>query len=67
MAKKVEMIISYTVEGEDFQYNDNHGLLIRCADCKFFNLYYDPPRCDLHDSLYEMPYPDGYCSNAEKR
>ena len=67
MAKKVEMIISYTVEGEDFQYNDNHGLLIRCADCKYFNLNYDPPSCDLHDSLYEMPYPDDYCSKAEKR
>ena len=35
MSKHVEMIIDYIVDGDDFQYNDNHGLLIRCKDCKY--------------------------------
>ena len=35
--KKVEMIISYTTDGTDFQYHDNHGILVRCKDCKHCN------------------------------
>ena len=37
MSKHVEMIIDYLVDGEDFQYNDNHGVLIRCKDCVYAN------------------------------
>ena len=33
--KHVEMIIDYIVDGDDFQYCDNHGRLIRCKDCKY--------------------------------
>lgn len=33
MTKHIEMIIDYTVNDEDFQYNDNHGVLTRCKDC----------------------------------
>lgn len=37
--KHVEMIDDYIIDtespyGMDYQYNDNHGLLIRCCDCK---------------------------------
>ena len=35
MRKHVEMIIDYIVKDEDFQYNDNKGLLTRCKDCIF--------------------------------
>ena len=34
--KKVEMIISYITDGTDYEYHDNHGVLIRCKDCKYF-------------------------------
>lgn len=33
--KHIEMIIDYITDGTDFQYNDNHGVLVRCKDCKF--------------------------------
>jgi hypothetical protein len=33
--KHVELIIDYIVDGDDFQYCDNTGRLIRCKDCKF--------------------------------
>lgn len=35
MSRHVEMITDYIVVGEDYQYCDNHGLLIRCGKCKF--------------------------------
>lgn len=35
MSKHIEMIISYTTDGSDFQYNDNRGVLTRCKDCVF--------------------------------
>lgn len=37
MAKKVEFIESYIkVDGSDYQWCDNHGELVRCKDCKYF-------------------------------
>jgi hypothetical protein len=33
--KHVELIIDYIVDGDDFQYCDNKGRLIRCKDCKY--------------------------------
>lgn len=34
--KKVEFIESYIKIGNgDYQWNDNHGELIRCKDCKY--------------------------------
>ena len=51
--KKVEFIESYIKLGNgDYQWNDNHGELIRCKDCK---------KCDLPE---EEPYEDGYCSRC---
>lgn len=37
MAKHVEMINEYLVEddADDFKFFDNHGLLIRCGDCRY--------------------------------
>ena len=32
----IEMIIDYTTDGTDFQYCDNHGVLVRCRDCEHY-------------------------------
>ena len=34
MKRKVEFIESYIKVGNDYQWHDNHGELIRCKDCK---------------------------------
>ena len=68
MSKNVEMIIDYTVVGEDHQYNDNHGLLTRCVDCKYFRTDFDVPQCELGGLVSGLidPNPDDYCSRAER-
>ena len=36
MNQKIEFIESYIKkDGSDYQWNDNHGELIRCKDCKY--------------------------------
>lgn len=56
--EKVEFIESYyKVQGGNYQWNDNHGRLIRCHSCK-------------HVSHCEMAYGfgkdgDWYCANGE--
>lgn len=61
--KKVEFIESYIKIGNsDYQWNDNHGELIRCKDCR----HYMPDKryeCFLHDEHTE---PENYCSWAKK-
>lgn len=42
-SKHVEMIIDYLCTGDDFLYNDNKGLLIRCKDCE--NYAHHDKRC----------------------
>lgn len=37
MNRKVEFIESYIKVGNDYQWNDNHGELIRCKDCKHYH------------------------------
>ena len=61
---KVEMIIEYTTDGTDYQYNDNHGVLIRCKDCKRYVKRLDNQYCDL---FIGQRKDDDYCSKAEKR
>lgn len=36
MMSHIEMIIDYTTDGIDFHYCDNHGVLVRCKDCKYY-------------------------------
>ena len=59
----VEMIIDYLTNGTDFQYHDNHGILIRCMGCK----YWDHEQCVL-DGVAHWRHRDGddYCSKAVK-
>lgn len=40
LKRRIEFIESYWTGGElgsDYQWNDNHGELIRCKDCKCLN------------------------------
>ena len=60
---KVEFIESYIKNGNgDYQWNDNHGELIRCKDCKYKN---DPINCKLaSEGMYQKD--DWYCADGEK-
>ena len=46
--KHVELIIDYLIDGEDFQYFDNTGKIVRCKDCK--HVEYTPA------SSWKRPY-----------
>ena len=61
MSKHVEMIIDYLVDGDDFRYNDNHGELIRCKDCKYWvrNMF----ECSKNPMEWK---PNDHCSKAAK-
>ena len=65
MAKHVEMIIDYTIDGTDYQYNDNHGVLIRCKDCKYFDK--DNAFCEGRGWPMQLVPEDGYCYIAERK
>jgi len=74
--RKVEFIESYWTGGEhgsDYQWNDNHGELIRCKDCKHVcmcdatEMFPDIPvyaKCTLTDEVHE---PDWFCADGERR
>ena len=64
--KHVEMIIDYVVDGDDFQYSDNHGVLIRCKDCAHNNAHSDSgnANCELY---YGMTDQMGFCHMGERR
>ena len=65
--RKVEFIESYWTGGEygsDYHWNDNHGELVRCRDCRhWYNKFY-PPRCERNGGVW---FSDEFCSNAERR
>lgn len=64
----VEMIIDYTTDGTDYQYNDNHGILTRCRDCAKRHTNCMPVgkryRCDVMNDYTE---PNFYCGFAVRR
>ena len=64
----VEMIIDYTTDGTDYQYNDNHGILIRCRDCAKWHINCmscaGRHGCDVMSDYTE---PDFYCGYAVRR
>ena len=66
--KHVEMIIDYIEVDGDFQYCDNRGLLIRCKDCRYFDLEKDKRKgygsCRLHLMTMNIEF---YCGDAEKK
>ena len=60
MNQKVEFIESYIKIGNgDYQWNDNHGELIRCKDCKWFH------KLDSEKNLCECIY-HGFITNEDK-
>lgn len=67
LLSRVEFIESYLKIGNtDYQWNDNHGELIRCKDCKYHRLDCDGiPYCS-RIAMYGWK-PDDFCSQAERR
>ncbi len=70
MAKvKVEFIESYiheVDEGGSYIWNDNHGELIRCKDCKHGEPFLEKIRCgSTFDRL--LMCPDDYCSYGARK
>lgn len=77
MSIKVEFIESYIKpDGSgDYIWNDNHGELIRCKDCKWYEIYqlkkdgtddrrYKPSYCTLLRHNFK---PDWFCADGERR
>ena len=61
MPQHIEMIVDYLVVGDDLQYSDNHGVLIRCKDCKHWDKRMR--RCTLYPGVWHA---DDYCSKVER-
>lgn len=65
MKRKVEFIESYIKVGNDYQWNDNHGELIRCKDCKH---WYSDADTGMACDFTNMSQPeDGFCNWAERK
>lgn len=84
MNNKVEFIESYIKIGNsDYQWQDNHGELVRCKDCKHRPIQTEPPEthgfsiefpegkkcpCCCVDGYYSWyPNDDWFCAEGEKR
>lgn len=65
MLKIVEFIESYIkVDGSDYQWNDNHGELVRCKDCKHRD---DGGFCLGRGYPEQLVPDDGYCDKGERK
>lgn len=63
--RKVEFIESYWTGGElgsDYQWNDNHGELIRCKNCKWYDEQIS--MCDNCGLPREQTF---FCADGERR
>lgn len=67
--RKVEFIESYWTGGEygsDYRWNDNHGELVRCKDCK----HWDAKKNECHNINSYMQYrpcfKDWFCADGER-
>lgn len=72
MNQKVEFIESYIKIGNgDYQWNDNHGELIRCKDCKHGQYEeWDNGECvdkTVFCDGYGIHKPDWFCADGERR
>lgn len=66
MKQKIEFIESYIKRGNDYQWNDNHGELIRCEECR----HSQESTAGLLCGLYVFPLqksPRGYCDRGERK
>ena len=70
MATKIEFIESYIRDeehcGGDYKWNDNHGELIRCRDCKHGVWYIEDKIVCKHVMYERVMNPSDYCSYGEK-
>ena len=70
--KSIEFIDEYRMEDGDldWQFHDNHGVLVRCRECKYNYVTtrnhgkQDNPVCDFTDRKLTL---NDYCSRGEKR
>ena len=63
--RKVEFIESYWTGaefGSDYQWNDNHGELIRCKDCK----KRETMCCPFYWRYKGTKYDDWFCADGER-
>ena len=66
--RMVEFIESYWTGGElgsDYQWNDNHGELIRCKDCRYWSEEFDMI-CLKHSGWFQTT-PDWFCAYGERK
>lgn len=66
---KIEMIEEYLhpEDGGDYKWNDNHGVLIRCRDCRYYEKKVGI--CGLLSNNYMPPVSmdeDDYCSKGAR-
>ena len=62
MNRKVEFIESYIKVGNDYQWNDNHGVLVRCRDC----WKRDFDNCPFNEFSLFHPDDDWFCAYGER-
>ena len=63
--RKIEFIESYWTGGEygsDYKWNDNHGELVRCKDCKHWEQ--QTGHCP-YNSIFT--HSEWFCADGEKR
>ena len=66
LKRKIEFIESYWTGGEygsDYKWNDNHGELIRCKDCKHYKD--GTGMCDLYHA--HGCAETWYCADGERK
>ena len=62
--EKIEFIESYIkVQGGDYQWNDNHGELIRCKNCK----HHGEGTCSAAAGIAYPPPDEWYCADGERK
>lgn len=70
MNQKVEFIESYIKIGnDDYQWNDNHGELIRCKDCEWWHeseMYNGFGDCGQANGITLKTY-DWFCADGQKK
>ena len=74
--RKVEFIESYWTGGElgsDYQWNDNHGELIRCKDCKhgcrmgYSEVYICESPEQKNKICIHVHKPEWFCADGERK
>ena len=69
--RRIEFIESYWTGGElgsDYQWSDNHGELVRCRECIYWQDNNDGyPHKDCKWREDETPDPEDFCSAGERR